>query len=110
MFCLPEVSFLVALAVWRSAVTRYGAKTLLDVQAVYAGNWTCYEDAHGHRRCRATPTAGTRSAICHRLQIRGHSCTAKISLADFGRRVPFRERRAFALDLISRREEGDLDP
>jgi len=97
MFCQPEVSFIVAHAIMWRAVTRYHARSLLEVQAIYAGQWECFRDPETDtRRCFANPTMRTVKSICGRLKMRGHDCHAPIDKSDLGKRIPFRERRAWA--------------
>lgn len=93
MFCVPEVSAVVTLAIMRRAFVRYHAESIVDVQAIFGGRWRCGGEP---RRCWADVTPRTVSAICGRLKARGHSCWAPVSLADLGRPIPYRERRAFA--------------
>jgi hypothetical protein len=102
MLCHPEVSALVALDTMHRAVRRYQADTMLEVQAVYGGSWSCWRDDQDQRHCQALPTAGTVRSICSRLEARGFSCLAPIDRADLGRYVPVQERRRVAALLIAR--------
>jgi len=106
MFCHPEVSALVALAYMHRAYRRYDAHTMLQIQAIYAGKWSCWtdeDDPRGERKvCRAMPTQRTAASICGRLQARGHSCHERIERSDLGRLVPLKDRRRVAAQLIAR--------
>ena len=93
-WCTPEASLVVAHAVVWRAFTRYHARTMLDVQAVYAGRWTCHGEGRA-RECWPEPTPRTGRAICGRLQARGFSCDAPITRKDLGRRIPYGKRRAW---------------
>ena len=99
--CKPEVSFAVAHAIMWRAVRRYEAQSVLDLQAVYAGDWFCQRDAHGRRRCRPDPSGRTAASICARMRHRGFSCRQKITPRDLGRRVKAADRRAWALGLYA---------
>lgn len=97
MFCLPEVSAVVAIAILWRAVKRFNAATVLELQAIYSGSWTCTR-WQGRRKCWAEPTARTIRLTCPGMAHRGFSCGDAVSPDDLGRYVPLRERRAFALE------------
>lgn len=121
-FCTPEASVVVAHEIFWSAVTRYGADSIADVQAIYAGRFRCAEIDRWawvarigllgpivHRRlpkprseCMPAPTARGEANICQRMVDRGFNCHARIGLADLGRRLPIDERRAWALTQAAR--------
>jgi len=105
MFCHPEVSALVALAYMHRAYRKYDAFTMLQIQAIYGGNWACWTDEGDPKRerkvCRATPTRRTAASICGRLRARGHSCLKRIERSDLGRLVPLKDRRRVAAQLIA---------
>jgi hypothetical protein len=91
-FCTPEVSTVVAHElIWR-AVTRFGARNLVEVQSVYAGAFECRAGA-----CRFTLAGDRRSGLCGRLRARGVSCWAPITERDLGRRLGAEDRRTWAL-------------
>lgn len=95
--CTPEVSTVIAHEiVWR-AVTRYGARNLVEVQAVYAGAVTCEAGD-----CRFHLAALKRREFCRRLSAYGHDCAHPITTADLGRRLAKDERREWALALARR--------
>lgn len=103
-FCTPEVSLAVAHAiVWR-AVERYHAESLLDVQAIYGGRWSCNTTDTGERVCFADPGQTTVDSVCSRMRARGFSCYSLLTRADLGARIPRRERRAWALAAAARAE------
>jgi len=92
--CTPEVSTAIAHEiVWR-AVTRYGARNLVEVQAVYGGFVECRSGD-----CSFTLPAAKRRRFCERLSGYGHSCWAPVTERDLGRRQSTEERRAWALGL-----------
>lgn len=99
-FCRPEVSLLVAHAIWWRAVTRYQARTLVEVQAIYAGRWRCWQE--GERRvCRADPSHRGTRGICSRLKRRGFDCFHPIEPADLGRKHRRHERAELADQLAA---------
>ena len=97
MFCVPEVSALVALAILRRAVTRWNARDLIGINSIYAGRWRTYvlEDGSGLRAPRDIANPG----LCRRLEARGVGCRTPVLLGDLGRRVPYSKRRGTALAL-----------
>lgn len=92
--CTPEVSVAIAHEiVWR-AVTRYGARNIAEIQAVYGGFVEC-----DGGECLFTLPASKRRSVCTRLARFGHDCSAPISRADLGRRLSKGQRRGWALGL-----------
>jgi hypothetical protein len=106
MYCRPEVSLLVAHSIVWTAVTRYNARSILGVQAIYGGRWECSSES-GRNVCRPKISGKTRSAICGRLRDRGYDCDAALLRSALGRRVPVEERRAEA-DRLSRAYDEQL--
>lgn len=95
--CTPEASVVVAHElVWR-AVTRYGARSLLDVQAVYSGAVDCADGA-----CRFLLPVRRARGLCSRLAAYGVDCRAAVDVDDLGVRLDLDERREFALALARR--------
>lgn len=98
-FCRPVVSALVAHEIIYRAFTRYGARSLLYIQAVYGGRIVCprdYETGKVTGGCFLEPNARTRAAVCPRIEAYGHTCREAVSLKDLGRRTKTRDRRALA--------------
>lgn len=97
MFCVPEVSALVALEIMHRAVRRWNARNLVGVNAVFAGRMRTHrlEDGTALR----VPGQAYDAGLCARLDARGVRCLAPITARDLGRRVPYSERRELALDL-----------
>lgn len=111
MFCQPEVSAVVALAIMWRAVTHYGAQNVADLQAIYGGYWSCdsytYEDPKTgkikkHRSCWPSSNYERRVGICRRMEDRGYSCESSISKRYLGKKIKFGQRRKFALDLAAK--------
>lgn len=102
MFCVPEVSFAVVHAILWRAVTRYHASDWVDVQAIYSGRWQCNEGEDGVRRCFADSDERTARLICSRMAGRGHDCYEPILPKHLGRKIPFGQRREWALSLANR--------
>ena len=101
MFCHPEVSALVTLAIMDRAFKRYHAENMVDVQAIFAGRWTCWYNTDLERRqCAADPSQRTINAICSRMEGRSHSCWTHVSRSDLGQPIPYSERREVAAKLI----------
>ena len=96
-FCSPEVSAVVAHEIMWRAVTRHGASTLLEVQAVYAGAVT---RRGGVSVFTLSPRA--RQGIRARMRKQGFSADAPITERDLGRRLGELERREFAVELAGR--------
>lgn len=95
--CTPEASVVVAHEiVWR-AFTRYGARSLLEVQAVYSGAVDCADGS-----CRFILPARRARGVCARLSEYGVDCLAELELADLGARPDLLERRELALSLARR--------
>ena len=91
-FCSPEVSTVVAHELMRRAVERYGARNLVEVQAVYSGAARC----HGGS-CVFSLSSRKVAGLCSRLRSRGVGCYDIVSPADLGRRLDPEELRAWAL-------------
>jgi len=98
MFCVPEVSALVALEILHRAFARYDAQNFLDAQAIYAGSFVCWSEGD-KRRCGPNPTRRTEAAICSRMRLRGFSCRSLASKKDLGRHVPKAQLRELAFEL-----------
>jgi hypothetical protein len=113
-FCTPEVSVIVAHDIYRRAVTRYNATTIVEVQAVFAGRFRCHvRDRWGwlvrvlpvlasvlpeaERECWPMPTAGMAADVCERMAARGFNCMQRVTEADLGEHVLVDERRAWVL-------------
>lgn len=98
MFCHPEVSFAVALRYVEKAITKYGARNFLEIQAVYGGSTECYVPLGEERKvCRPIIR---NHGICTRLRKRGFKCLQKVTLKDLGDPPSYDERRQWALDAI----------
>ena len=115
--CRPEVSFAVAHEIAHRAVSRYGAKTLVEVQAIYAGSWRCRElgaprwwrlvpglrwlaqIVPARRECSPLVSPRVRRGTCSRMASRGHDCRTQISAEDLGPRVELGRRRAWVEEL-----------
>lgn len=97
MFCRPEVSALVTLAIMRRAVLRWGATDLVGVQAIFArGRGMEVPQTDGVLR---RPPSFDGRGLCKRLRARGVSCHARIEEKDLGRHVRYRDRRRVAEEL-----------
>lgn len=99
MFCHPEVSALVTLAIMRRAIVRYEAGDLTEIQAIFGGSWDCWGEGRD-RMCRAHPRR-TRD-LCTRMTRRGWSCYRPVRLRDLGREVKRRDRRIYAARLVQK--------
>jgi hypothetical protein len=93
-FCTPEASALVAHEIMWRAVTRFGARNLVEIQAVYSGAVTCSDDG-----CRFRLAASRRRGLCSRLSAYGVDCSAPVTENDLGQRLTLKERREVALSL-----------
>lgn len=91
-FCTPEVSTVVAHEIIWRAVTRFGARNLVEVQSVYAGAFECRAGD-----CKFTLSFSRRRGLCERMASRGIDCWAMIDESDLGRRLSDRDRREWAL-------------
>lgn len=90
--CTPEYAHATARVIAQIAIDKYGAKNILDIQAVYAGRMGCVGrtgDCPGWQQDMT-------SKICPRMAKRKFSCTTPITAKDFGVRVPYSERKLFA--------------
>ena len=90
--CTIEVSTVIAHELMWRAVTRYGARNLAEVQAVYAGAVSCVEGD-----CRFELSLSKRRGFCERLSSHGYDCAAPITEQDLGRRLGPDERQEWAL-------------
>jgi len=104
LFCHPEVTAVVSLAIMHRAMQRYKAKNIVEIQAIYAGNWTCQGEGR-ERKCRARVTKRTTN-VCGRMSARGFDCWKTLTKKDLGRKIPMDERRAFVADMIARFTQG----
>jgi hypothetical protein len=115
-FCSPEVSVAVAHEIYWRAVTAYGADSIADIQAIYAGHFVCETVDHfgwlGRvpfvgpvierwlpkpvRDCRPDPTAEGEQDICDRMAARDFNCHAVVTAEDLGRRLEPAEMRSWA--------------
>lgn len=98
LFHVPEISAIVALRLYRIAVDHHGAKTWMDVQAVYAGR---FEDGRPARRAIAD------RRWCARLEARGLDCTSspRGKLGSVLGKRPEAGQETFVLELISARAQ-----
>jgi len=100
MFCHPEVSAIVALAIMHRAMERYKAKNIVEIQAIYSGKWHC-EGEGRDRKC--SPKVSKRTInVCGRMSARGFDCWKTLTKNDLGRKIPFDERRDFVADMIAK--------
>jgi len=104
LFCHPEVTAIVSLAIMHRAMQRYKAKNIVEIQAIYAGNWTCQGEGR-ERKCRARVTKRTTN-VCGRMSARGFDCWKTLTKKDLGRKIPMDERREFVADMIARFIQG----
>jgi hypothetical protein len=74
--CTPEIAGVVVLRIWRTAVRTYGARTLLDLQRVFAGRWM---------DVGLPPIRGRDGDWCSRLARRELSCFDPVRARDLGR-------------------------
>jgi hypothetical protein len=105
MFCLPEVSALVAHSIFWRAVDRYHAESIPEIQSIYGGFWECVGEGAEHR-CFASREYGPRSMMCKRMRARGFACHSFIGPEDLGKKIPFKDRRALALRLHENFQPG----
>lgn len=109
MFCAPEVSAVVALAIFHRAFKKWKAQDLVDVQGIYGGHWECYNTYPSwskpvqkpERVCRARRNYRHVGGLCKRMKDRGFSCRTKITRKDLGRFIPRHERREFATNVAN---------
>lgn len=95
-WCTPEASLITVHAITWRAWDRYHVESLLDVQAIFAGRWECFDDPRsGFHMCYAAPSSRTVSALCPGMKRRGFRCNATLKRSDLGRKVPLRARREF---------------
>ena len=91
-FCTPEVSTVVANMIMRRAVESYGARNLVEVQAVYSGAARCHAGS-----CVFSLSSRKEAGLCSRLRSRGVGCYDPVTSADLGRRMDPGELRVWAL-------------
>lgn len=102
-FCSPEVSAVVALAIFHRAF-RYRARNILDIQMIYGGHFRCEEDGK-ERYCQITYPSRYVSDICARMRKRknaggrSYRCRQNVQKKDLGRVISLGERRAFAEEM-----------
>lgn len=94
-FCIPEVSAVVTLAIFRRAVKRYNAGNVLEIQAIFGGQWE-----HKHGKAWPRPTSRTVGSICSRMRRRDYSCYDRVDLKDLGRNIRLNERQSFVDSLM----------
>jgi hypothetical protein len=97
-FCSPEASVIVALDIVRRAQDRWGARTLVEVQAVFAGRFRCVQE-EDRRECFILVDRWRDADICKRLDQRGVDCRASLPKRAAGRKVPLEQRSALATEL-----------
>lgn len=76
--CVPEVSAVIVMRIWRTAIMAYGARDLLDLQRVFAGRFDDLGQEPTHPRDRDW---------CSRLRKRGVSCLETVRLKSLGREL-----------------------
>jgi hypothetical protein len=104
-FCSPEASVLVALDIVRRAQVTWGARNLLEVQAVFAGRFRCIEE-EGRRECFVLSSPARDRHLCASLERHGVDCRvdcrAPLPKRAAGRAVPVRDRPGVAAELAAR--------
>lgn len=116
-FCTPEVSFSVAHEIAHRAMSRYGASTIPEIQAIYAGSWLCADTGAPRwwrhipglrwlaellppgRECEPVVSLRVRRGTCERLAKRGFDCLTQLEVEDLGARVEFGRRHAWVVSL-----------
>ncbi len=135
MFCIPEVSALVALDIVHRAVKKWEARNLTEVQAVYGGQFGCWKravpvgpwgriynrvagvlamfdlrvsmlEASTVRECNLNVTART-VKVCKRLERYDVNCWDPVGEGDIGELPPMNERRELAARLHAEYESKD---
>ena len=101
MFCQPEASAIVAQALFYRAFDHYSARTVAELQSIYAGKWFCYRE-NGRRRCEASQRYYSRGHLCSQMKARGFSCKTKLTRSDLGRRFKRADRRTFVEEQIAK--------
>jgi hypothetical protein len=91
-YCTPEASTVVAHEIIWRAVTRYGARNLVEVQAVYAGAAKCREG-----ECTFDLPLRRRRGLCSRMRARGHDCATPLTRRHLGKRLAAADRREWAM-------------
>lgn len=89
--CTPEYSHATARVITRIAFDKYGARTIWEFQAIYAGRFGCV----GRSGACTSRQQDLTSHVCARMRIRGYSCHARISAADLGLKIPKDKRKSF---------------
>jgi hypothetical protein len=107
MFCAPEVSAVVAHTIFWRAMDRFQADTVPDIQSIYGGHWKCHKDPDTGLRVGCFPSRdySPQSPMCARMRARGFNCYQPIRTEDLGKRIAFKDRRAFALGLMKSWED-----
>ncbi len=132
MFCVPEVSAIVALDIVHRAVKKWGANSLTEVQAVYGGQFGCssgrerldpwrrafnrisaalshFGFSFGTFRPKVKRTCGLHVTprtvrVCRRLERYDVDCWAEIGEEDIGELPPMISRRELAARLHAKYE------
>jgi hypothetical protein len=89
--CNPRVSAAIVQDIAHDAITRHGATSAWDIQAVFAGRFECV--GIGEKTCTGEMQDRTTSAICDRMEKRGFGCYDPITKRDLGRRMTRDEKR-----------------
>ena len=90
--CSPRVSAAIVQDIAYDCIKRHGVTTPWESQACYAGRFECTPNGHG--KCTSAMQDKTTAAICDRMQRRGFSCHAPMTLRDLGLRMTLDERTA----------------
>lgn len=98
--CTPEASLMVVSEIVWIAVEKYGAETIWDVQAVFAGRFECTPRGIEGKTCTGEQMDRTTSAICGRMSSRGFSCNTRFKARDMAPRVPLDQRARVAKELM----------
>ena len=89
--CTPEYSHATARAITRIAFEKYGARSIWEFQAIYAGRMGCV----GRSGTCTGRQQDLTAHVCPRMRRRGYSCHAKISASDLGLDIPKEDRKSF---------------
>jgi len=79
--CDPRESAEVVRNIARRAITKYGAKSAWEIQAIFAGRHECVT---GVGMCSGWMQDKTTAAICGRMEHRGFACHDSITERDLG--------------------------
>lgn len=101
-WCQPEASVVVALSIARSAIRKWGARDVSDIQAVFA--FRTFRDEDGQLHVRKDYRANER--LCKGMMARGFSCRRPVTLKDLGPRTPVEDRPARARELAALFDAG----